>query len=273
MVNINRQVPFGCAIMNPFFIGLWVVAAILLAGGAYIVSRRFLSHLIDDDTVDLSSSVIFRLSSLHSLILALIFAQEQVNLSKLNQSIVDESIAVADVFYDLDRFGSSEASALQNEVVSYTQIVVNEEWELLKDNKLSNDAWSSWGQIYEGVLDLQPVSLRQETLREMMLADIDKVSTYRDIRVAAASSEISLLFWFAGVFGFVAVIALYFSFAPTFINLAILGILSAYVGLILVSIYAMNSPFGTGSLARIAPLEALLEEDFSMDMSEPSPAE
>jgi len=61
MVNINCQVPFGCVIMNPFFIGLWVVAVILLAGGAYIVSRRFLSHLIDDDTIDPSSSVIFRL--------------------------------------------------------------------------------------------------------------------------------------------------------------------------------------------------------------------
>jgi len=249
--------------MSSLFLALLVLVSILGAGLVYGLSRLVLHRRADEQASELSASVIFRLSSLHALILALIFAQEQLNLSRLNQSIVDESTALSDVFYDLERYGAEEASALRTEIVRYTQLVVTEEWLALRDDRLSEEAWTVWGRLYEGVLDLAPVDRRQETLRELMLQDIDQISDYRDERAAAAASEISGLFWVAGVSGFIAVVLLYFMYAPNVVNLVMLGVYSGYVGLILVFIYAMNSPFTFSGLADIQPMASLIEDDFA----------
>lgn len=256
--------------MSSLVLVAWVLVSLLVAGATYAAARHFLSERVSEEASSLSASVVFRLSSLHGLILALIFAQEQLNLSRLNQSIVNESIAIADLFYDLDRYGDPAAQALRGEMVLYTELVVSEEWAALAENALSEEAWAAWGRVYEGVLDLQPESLRQETLRTMMLQDIDRISDYRDVRAAVAVSEISGLFWVAGIGGFVAVIFLYFTFAPRLVNLVMLAVYSAYVGLILVFIHAMNNPFRFDDLAETRPFVALIENDFAG--FEPAPA-
>jgi hypothetical protein len=49
-------------------------------------------------------SVIGHTITIHSLILALVFAQVQVNLVDIRRTVAEEAAAVADVFYDLYRF-------------------------------------------------------------------------------------------------------------------------------------------------------------------------
>ena len=73
------------------------VAAVLVA---YFGMRRIMPAEPDERTRDLAASVLFRISALHGLVLALVFASEVVQYQQLGFEIAAEVNAVSDIYYD-----------------------------------------------------------------------------------------------------------------------------------------------------------------------------
>ena len=95
--------------MGPWLSALIVISSIIfVVMTSYFLTRHILGANSSTETETLASSIIFRTASLHGLILALVFAQEQINVLEIRRSTVEESNAVADIFYDLKRYDSNE---------------------------------------------------------------------------------------------------------------------------------------------------------------------
>ncbi len=137
-----------------------------------------------EETRQLSDSVIFLTTMLHSLVLALVFAQEQINVVELRQTSAREAGAIADIFYDLDRYEAGGNRELRRALAEYVQTLIDEEWDLLEKAQLSQRCWDLWDEVFRGVLDLNPASAREESLRNRMLEDLDTISESRNIRSA-----------------------------------------------------------------------------------------
>jgi hypothetical protein len=248
---------------------LSVLAAVSLALAIYFTARRAFAQRADDDTANLAGSIIFRLAALHSLILALVFAQEQVNYVSLRDTTVHEAAALADLFYDLHRYDPASTAPARASVARYAETVRGSEWRSLAEGRLSSVAWAQWDLVYKFVLDLEPEGLRQTDLRSRMLEDIDAISDFRNERLAASNSAVPAIFWVAAIGGFVVIVMPFFTFSPRPINLLLLTLFAGYNGMVLFFIAVLNNPFAEPASLGTLPFDLLVADDMGEFLERP----
>lgn len=201
----------------------------------------------EDQTRDLAGSVLFRISALHGLVLALVFASEVVEYNQLAFESAVEVNAVSDVYYDAGRYGE-EAQTVRTAVRDYLQVVPTQEWASLgKDGELSSQAWADWETAYLAILDLEPSTTRQTALKANMLKKIHAISENRDLREHHAKSSLGPLFWIAALAGVLLISVSYYPFPPKRDNVILLSVFAAYTGFILYTIFAMSNPYSAPS--------------------------
>ena len=222
----------------------FVAATVLAVLAIYAVCRMALWRFASDGTDGLASSMIFRISALHGLILALVFAQELDQYGELRIAVTEEASAVADIWNDMGRYGGPAQGEIQAATTRYIREVAGPEWTSLGDGAgLSDVAWHEWETVYEGVLSLPAAAPREAALRDHMLEDVRRIARLRDQREIESLYGLTPIFWVAAVAGVVLVVAAYFTFAPTVLHLSLLGLYGAYVGLVMHLIYAFTNPY------------------------------
>ena len=201
----------------------------------------------EEQTKDLAGSVLFRISALHGLVLALVFASEVVEYNQLGFETASEVNAVSDVYYDAGRYGD-DALPVRTAMRDYLRIVPTQEWaELGSEGELSSQAWAHWEAAYLAILNLEPSTKRETALRTNMLQKIHVISENRDLREHHAKSSLGLLFWIAALAGVLLISVGYYPFPPKRDNVILLSVFAAYTGFILYTIFAMSNPFSAPS--------------------------
>ncbi len=242
--------------------GAFVLGTIVLAWAVYFTMRLVLGGAFQNETETLAGSVIFRVSALHGLILALVFAQELVDYSQLQTNLVREATAIADIYNDVRRYGAEQEAAIQSALSDYTRVVVDEEWDLLSEERvLSAKAWVLRESVYQALLDLYPDTPRREALRDHMLHKIQLIAELRQERENNAVHAVNPLFWAAAIAGIALVTIPYFIFSATRVNLALLSVYGGYSGFVMFIIYAFSDPFGDPGALPPVPFERLLETE------------
>lgn len=221
-------------------ITLATIAAVFLA---YFGARFVLGTDPDERSKDIAASVLFRISALHGLVLALVFASEVVEYHQLEFESAVEVNAVTDVYFDAGRYGPA-TEGIREALRAYLSVIPTEEWRNLGETgTLSSAAWASWDKAYLAILDLEPASARQASLRENMLAKIHVIAENRDLREHHAKSTLSYLFWTAALVGVLLISVGYYTFPPKRENLMLLSLFAGYTGFILFTIFAMSNPY------------------------------
>ena len=231
----------------PAFASASMVVAITIFAAfvPYLIGRKLFLPKTDEQTRDLAYSVVFRVSALHSLILALVFAQELLQHEKVRSAMTTEAILVGNVFWDLDRYGGDSARAARFHMTDYAEAVLTEEWDsLAREGLLSESAWAAWEQAYNNILDLESANSRQESLRNLMVNELRQIAALRQKRQAAATFDISKLFMFAAFAGIILVSIGYYPFPPSAVNLTLLGVFATYTGLVIYMILSFSSSYG-----------------------------
>lgn len=242
---------------------LLTVASVL---GTYFAARRVLGPEPDDRTRDLASSVLFRISALHGLVLALVFASEVVEYNQLSFESAAEVNAVSDLYYDIDRYGAVDIESLRGPLRGYLEVAAGAEWTHLgSDQKLLAQGWDAWNRVYETVLDLEPENERQSALRDNMLKKIHEIAENRDLREHHARLSLGSVFWAAALVGVVLVSIGYYTFPPKRANLCLISLFAGYTGLILYLIFAMSNPFSDP-----AALQPVLFLDLLQELNPPT---
>lgn len=241
---------------------LFVGGTVLIAWTVYFAVRLLAGQRFSDDTQTLAGSVIIRVSALHGLILALVFAQELVDYTQLQGNLTEEATAIADIWNDAARYGEDVAAQVQPALTRYTHLVVEEEWqELAADRALSAEGWQLREHIYLAVLDLEPRTAREEDLRTHMVHKAQLIAELRQERQNTALHEVNMLFWVAALSGLVLVTVPYFVFSPTRLHLMLLSVYGAFSGLVMYVIYAFSDPFEQpGALSPVAFQQLLRTE-------------
>ena len=219
----------------------------------YILAQKFLLSRADGHSKELAGSIIFRVGALHSLILALVFAQELLNFNDAQHTMTREATLVGNIYYDLGRYDEFTTKSARTDLIEYTNIVLNREWEMLAaDTRLDEQAWDKWESAYLKILDLVPTNTRQEALKGIMLNQIREISELRINRENASLAGTNKLFLFAAIGGIMVISIGYFPYPPTTVNLTLLLIFGIYTGFIIYFILAFSNPFsGAGYIEPI----------------------
>lgn len=229
---------------------LLALVFILVATGLCLISHRLMRLWAGrggrqiTPAADLASGARSQIAALHGLILALVFAQELVNYEQLKSETAVEANAIADIYFDAERFGGEDADEIQDALFIYVKTVLDAEWAGLGETgQLSPVAWAQWNTAYETVLDLKAASPRQESLRDHMLGQIHVIASARDSRQNHKANATNLMFWMATIAGLILIAAAYHHHPPDRQNLAFLVMIGVYTGLVLFFIYAFGNPF------------------------------
>lgn len=238
---------------------LFVLGTILMAWVVYFTMRWIVGGQFESETETLAGSVIFRVSALHGLILALVFAQELVDYNQLQSNLVREATAIADIYNDIRRYDTEAERTVQSALSDYVRTVVNEEWDLLaNDQALSARGWQLREVVYQALLDLNPDTSRRATLRTHMLLKVQLIAELRQERENNALHKISPLFWTAAIAGIALVTIPYFIFSPSRLNLTLLCVYSGFSGFVMFLIFAFSDPFNAPGALPPLPFERLL---------------
>ena len=225
------------------YVLVFVGGTVAVTLGAYFLMRLFTGGDPEGRDKDLASSVIVRVSALHVLILALVFAQELIDYQQLRLESAIEANALADVYHDAGRYGDV-GSPIQAAVKEYTRLVIHDEWKTLgSTGRLSQAAWDQWNVAYLGVLDLAASNDRQKSLRDHMLKQIHVISETRMKREDHGTNTIAGVFWFAAVAGVFFIALAYYYYPPDRRNLLLISMFGAYTGIILFLIYGFSNPY------------------------------
>ena len=239
------------------FLALFIAAALGLTFGPYVFARSFLYRRASARTSELAGSVLFRIGSLHALILALMFAHVTSSFLDLRNAVAEEAAATTEVYFDLQRYDPGLSDIIRRDLALYANAVVNEEWGLLDDQQLSGEAWEQWRKVFNAVLDLEPENLRQEDLRQFMLKNMEEIARLRQLRHIGAQGNIPPLFWVVAIAGFALISLPYFVFEPSPTNMLLLFIFATYNGLVLYVIYATGHPFDSPIFVEPTPFRTV----------------
>lgn len=231
-----------------------MLASALTALGAILVSAvlgvaiyrfaRFLWPVTDKEGADLASLVIVRIGILHALIVALAFAEVKSNELHARQLVAEEAVTVANVFYDLERFGGDATLPEQRLLVRYARDVVHGDWpELNAHGRLSTEAWRSWRALIEAVLRLQPADRRQELILSRMVGNAWKLEDLRQRREGDAYAAPHPVFWFTSIVGLIVICGCLAPYPPRRSTHVLIAAFSGFTGAVLFLAYDVATPF------------------------------
>lgn len=242
----------------------FVVVTIGIVLASYFVARRLLHPgSTADHTLEVAGNVAVRVATLHSLILGLVYAQELDDYKAVRSNLIDEAVAISDVFNDVRRYGGPATLEVQQGLARYVAVVVDEEWErLARHERLSPRAWQEWEGVYDTILDLAPVTERERYLSSRLKDRVSAIAKYRQLREAPSSNHFSGLFWAPALIGLVIVSAAFYVYRPSRTHLVLLGLFGAYSGVILFFIFAFANPYANPGKLQPRPFQHLLDGDF-----------
>lgn len=239
----------------------FVLATVFLVLGIYFLARRLLHPGEEGDrTLEVAANVAVRVATLHSLILGLVYAQELDDYKGVRANLIEEAVAISDVFNDARRYGGAITAPVQHGLAQYVSTVVNDEWTLLAQHRgLSPKAWQQWESVYDAVLDLQPTSDRERYLSARMKDRATAIARFRQLREATSISRFSGLFWGPAIIGLIIVSATFYVYRPTRTNLILFALFGAYSGVILFFIFTFGNPYANPGKLEPRPFQHLLK--------------
>jgi len=251
----------------PLYIGLplFMIIIVLLGGLIYTGSYRLLKRYIQKQH-ERVGRVLFRTSaSLLGLILSFTFANQRVDYFRLKESLVSEASQLVNIHMGLNMYNSPEAKRIQEEVRDYVFYITEDGWKSINEDPFHSRTFNQFYKIYVNIQELKPVNPFQEEVRSSLIADIDGVSDYLQVRMYSTRPEQFNLIY-TSVFGLFVIMILFSVYPPNRLNIMFLSLYNAFIGLLLYFILMMNNPL-TGPLQLKAEPFNLLKETIESNLS------
>jgi len=238
-----------------YSLSLFLFAAILFSLIIYLLSHKAVKNRLNKQH-ERSGRVLFRTTaSLLALLLSLSFANQRVNHYKIKDALESEASQLVDIWLDLQLYGTPEALDLQEKVKFYIRSILHEDIDYNHENPLFGPPVGIFIMLYNQISELEPETAKQKLLKQNLLADIDEVSDFMQVRNYRSKPEPLILIYIA-TFGFIVSSILFSVYKPDPISISFFTLYNAFVAIVLYFIIIMNNPF-------IGPLK-IQNEPFKM---------
>jgi len=159
---------------------------------------------------------------------------------------------------DFKRFGSDGAAKLQDKLLEYVEVVINDEWPRLAKGSHSPKAQELFFEVDDGILNLNPESQYQQDLKERLLKDIDEISDHRSARIFSGNVSLN---WFIVVvlIGFFMSCFLLCVNSVRLSTLILISCYSTFIGIVLYSIVALSQPYQGLTHVSVKPFQIVYQ--------------
>jgi hypothetical protein len=219
-----------------------MVFTTVLGLAVYIISYKLIEK---SKTVRLIEPInnLFRLVAIIvSLMLSLSFGEVVAEWKAIKNAINQESVAISDTYINLKYYDSEATREIRAIVIDYAQAVIDDDWPAMANDRLGQRASALKRQFTEKVMELKPATSIQKEIRSGIIADIDRLSDHRLIRLNHSMAK-PPVYVLVIIFGFLVSMACFGAYQPHFPLIALVSLCTLFIGMVLYLILAMSDPF------------------------------
>jgi len=174
---------------------------------------------------------------------AVILVWEQFEDAKV--TVAEEANSLANVYRLAYGFPAPVRRALRQQLRSYAQAVVQEEWGAMAEGRPSPRAWLALDETWELYERMEPRTNRENALYAESLTRLSDMSNQRRLRLLASRQGVPAIMWILLYVGAVTTIGFTYFFAAESLRAQVLmtSVMAADLMLALFLISALNYPF------------------------------
>lgn len=251
--------------MNFFFdwpleysLSSFLLAAILFSLLIYLISHKAIKNHLKKSHERVGRVLFRTTASLLALMLSLSFANQRVNYYKIKDALESEASQLVDIWLDLQLYDTQEALDLQQKVKHYIRSILHEEIDYQNKNPMFGPPAGIFIMLYNQISELEPETSKQEQLKKNLLADIDEVSDFMQVRNYRSKPEPLILIYIA-TFGFIVSSVLFSVYKPDRISISFFTLYNAFVAIVLYFIVMMNNPLVGPLKIQNEPFKMIIE--------------
>jgi hypothetical protein len=179
-----------------------------------------------------------------------------------HSTVVNEAGSVRALYQLAEQFPESQRDQIQGLATSYAQVVVDEEWPLMSEGKMSLRAATLAQELTQSTESFVPNSSAQQAIFAQALERIHDLNQSRDTRLLYAREGLPPLLWVVLVI--LAVIIILFTYflgmESTKLHVLAVAALTAGITFTMFAIVALDHPFGGDLRVRPVAFESVLAE-------------
>jgi len=206
---------------------------------------------------------------LYGLLLGLLAVAAYGSYTGMGDGVTKEASSLSALYRDISGLPEPKRSELQASLRAYTREVIDKSWPLQRKGVVPTGA----GKIMKGVVAqlqaFRPASLGEQALFSESLSQLNTLLALRGSRLASVNSGIPDVLWAVVLIGaLVNIVLIWMINTERHVHLIITGTLSAFMGLVIFLIVAMDYPFRGEVSIDAAPFEQV----YTMVMAPERPA-
>ena len=251
--------------------GLLVVCVcVLVAVAGLFLVQRLVPLTIRKEHNDVAGFIYAVLGVAYAVLLGLVIIAVWEGFAEARDTADREASELAEVFWLAHRLPEPEGPHIQKLARSYAEVVIEEEWPLMREGQASPRAWALLDEIRLSVQELEVRTGAEEVLYSQGLQRVHDLADARRSRLVDAEEGIPAILWVVLVVGGVIVVGFTYLFgmdhsaAHTLMVAALAGV----IALALFTVGALDYPFGSGVQVGPEAFELVLERFESSKLSD-----
>jgi hypothetical protein len=227
-------------------IGLFLIClAILLAVGGLMLVQRLVPIRQRLRHNDVAGFIYAVLGVAYAVLLGLMVVAVWEQWNTASGVADQEAGEVAEIFWLAHRLPDPEGRHLQELSRSYAQTVVDEEWPLMEQGKISPKAWTILDEIRDSIQRMNPATDAQQVLYERGMQDVHDLAAARRDRLLEAEEGLPTILWVVLIVGGVNVVGFTYLFGleSTSVHMLMVASLTLIIALVLFTVAALDYPF------------------------------
>ena len=164
-----------------------------------------------------------------------------------------EANKVVDLYRDAQVFPPQVRDGLRDRLRTYAKVVLEKEWPAMADHKASPEAWDAFDQVWKSYYVFEPQGEHQIAWYTESIARMNELADMRRRRLLSAQSGVPPVMWavLLGAGAMAIGFAFLFGTKNTWAHILMIGMLSLTIGLVLLSIVALEHPYS--GITRVSP--------------------
>jgi hypothetical protein len=225
---------------------LFAVVFVLVTWAATFVLRRYLHPWFHRDrrANEMVGFVLSSYSVFYGILIGLIAVAAYQNFGTVSDLVTKEASSLGALYRDLSGYPQPNRERLQGDLREYTRSEIERDWPQQQRGIVPSEGTHRLRQFTEDLLTFRPADLRDEVVHTETLRQVNNYMDIRGSRLTSVTVGIPVvLWWVVGIGAVIALLLVAMLDMEIHVHLILGAALSAFLGLVIFLIAAMDNPF------------------------------
>jgi len=244
---------------NYTLIGLGcILVAVVLSIGGLLGVRRWLQATdlkVHHDVTDPLSQVV---GMMFAVLIGFMVSDAMQRFEEARSTVQQEAASLADIFNLAGGLPKPERDQLRTACITYAEQIINEEWPLLSQKKISVPTIKTYRSLWQSCITFKPTGQGESNVQQILLSSLTDMSDARRLRIEALHNGLPFALWWVLIAGGLATILFtyFFGVKNTKLQVVMTAIVTLVICLNIFLLASFDDPFGGDVMVHPTAFEA-----------------